>query len=141
MQTECWTKMWPGARLPTSTNCSRNILRAGCWRNSRTGAGQNPWQESDIQPTVAEQLKRGKPGLPALPTTGWEESTLLAVAMTDNPAQFIRNLIPVNLPLAARCANLPEHHPAHEKAVAGRPGADHNPEADLRRGLVPPKRW
>ena len=71
---------------------------------------QTPWHESDIKPTAAEQLKTldKSQELPALPTTGWEESTLLAVAMTNNPAQFIRDLLAVNLPLAARCANLPE---------------------------------
>ncbi len=68
------------------------------------------WHEAEIKPTVAEQLKSldKSQELPPLPTTGWEESTLLAVSMTPNPAQFIRDLMAVNLPLAARCANLPE---------------------------------
>ncbi|MCL4868898.1 MAG: SUMF1/EgtB/PvdO family nonheme iron enzyme [Anaerolineae bacterium] len=71
---------------------------------------QTPWHEADIQPSVAEQLPtlgKGDALLP-LPTTGWEESSVLAAAMTANPEQFIRDLMAANLPLAARCATLPE---------------------------------
>ncbi|MFN6201013.1 MAG: SUMF1/EgtB/PvdO family nonheme iron enzyme, partial [Acidobacteriota bacterium] len=42
--------------------------------------------------------------LPPLPQTGWEETTLTAVAMARDPVAFLRQLIPHNLPLAARCA-------------------------------------
>lgn len=98
---------------------------------------KTPWHERDIQPSVAEQLQvlDKSQELPTLPTTGWEESTLLAVAITPNPAQFIRDLIPVNLPLAARCANLPELTipPALKKQLQDTLlERINNPEADLR---------
>ena len=46
--------------------------------------------------------------LPPAPTTGWEESALLAVGLMPNPEPFINELMPHNLPLAARCAALAE---------------------------------
>ncbi|NCF69164.1 MAG: SUMF1/EgtB/PvdO family nonheme iron enzyme [Chloroflexi bacterium] len=65
-----------------------------------------PWKTRDVSPSLEEtlaMLEVSEP-LPALPATGWEESTILAAAMTGDPAQFVANLIPGNLPLAARCA-------------------------------------
>ncbi len=46
--------------------------------------------------------------LPLLPTTGWEETTVLAAAMTPDPAGFVTCLLEVNLPLAGRCAAQPD---------------------------------
>ncbi|MFM8395816.1 MAG: SUMF1/EgtB/PvdO family nonheme iron enzyme, partial [Acidobacteriota bacterium] len=67
---------------------------------------------------VAESLKvtlakigMGEP-LPTLPQTGWEETTVTAAPMAKDPVAFIRELIPHNLPLAARCAASPEIRPS-----------------------------
>lgn len=68
------------------------------------------WRETDISPTVREQLatlpRSGK--LPDLPTTGWEETFMLAAAMVDAPDGFLQALAAVNLPLAGRCAAQPD---------------------------------
>jgi formylglycine-generating enzyme required for sulfatase activity len=65
------------------------------------------WHVDEVSPTLAERLETlavGDP-LPPLPATGWEETSVLAVAMTKQPEAYVRQLMAVNLPLAARCAN------------------------------------
>ncbi|MCB0020484.1 MAG: SUMF1/EgtB/PvdO family nonheme iron enzyme, partial [Anaerolineales bacterium] len=47
------------------------------------------------------KLASGQP-VPALATTGWEETTLLAVEMTQEPEAYVRALLKANLPLASR---------------------------------------
>lgn len=68
------------------------------------------WRDVDITPSMREALavlpRSGT--LPDLPTTGWEETFLLATAMTDAPDDFLRALAEVNLPLAGRCAAQPD---------------------------------
>ena len=68
-----------------------------------------PWQAAEITPGLHEILASLPPGetLPALPATGWEETTVLAAAMADEPEAFIRALMPANLVVAGRAANLP----------------------------------
>jgi formylglycine-generating enzyme required for sulfatase activity len=71
---------------------------------------QVEWEADKVSPSLDEtltQLADGDP-LPPLPQTGWEETTLTAAPLAANPEQFIRDLIPRNLPLAARCAAAPE---------------------------------
>jgi formylglycine-generating enzyme required for sulfatase activity len=69
---------------------------------------------------VAEPLEKTVAGiaagdpLPPLPQTGWEETTLTAAAMARDPVAFIRQLIPHNLPLAARCAKSGEIRESQE---------------------------
>ena len=46
--------------------------------------------------------------LPLIDQTGWEETILIAAPMAEDSNRFIRDLIPHNLPLAARCAASPE---------------------------------
>jgi formylglycine-generating enzyme required for sulfatase activity len=46
--------------------------------------------------------------LPPLPTTGWEETAVLAAAMVGAPDAFVGDLMAVNLPLAGRCAAQPD---------------------------------
>src|SRR5215813_11479730 len=68
------------------------------------------WSSEKVSPTLTEtiaDLADGDP-LPSLPQTGWEETTLTAAPMARDPQSFIRDLIPHNLPLAARCAASPE---------------------------------
>lgn len=64
------------------------------------------WLAADISPSVRELLQTlPKSGtLPDLPTTGWEETFLLAAAMVSQPDTFLRTLAAFNLPLAGRCA-------------------------------------
>ncbi len=65
-----------------------------------------PWRAADIRPSVPELIATLPPAdeLPPLPTTGWEETTVLAAAMTADPATFVRGLMATNLVLAGRCA-------------------------------------
>ncbi len=68
------------------------------------------WHVDEVTPTLKElvaELSVGDP-LPGLPATGWEETTLLAAALTSEPEQFLTELKAINLPLAARCAALPD---------------------------------
>ena len=62
---------------------------------------------SALNPTyhqVITTLEAGVP-VPNLPTTGWEETMILAAEMTAEPEILIRELISLNLPLAGRCAS------------------------------------
>lgn len=68
------------------------------------------WRAAEIRPTLREILETLSTNerLPPLPTTGWEETTLLAVAMVPDPESFVRALMDVNLALAGRCACQPD---------------------------------
>ncbi len=69
-----------------------------------------PWRADAVQPSLTETLDNlavGDP-LPGLPTTGWEETTLLAAALAGDPAAFVAAVAAVHLPLAGRCAAAPE---------------------------------
>jgi formylglycine-generating enzyme required for sulfatase activity len=96
-----------------------------------------PWHKDELKPTLDEvltQISDSDP-LPGPPTTGWEETTVLAVPMTAGPEAYIRQLMVVNLPLAARCATTPEVtirptlKAELQQALIAR---TQNPEADLR---------
>lgn len=71
-----------------------------------------PWRAQEVEPRLGEVIETLPPGetLPALPQTGWEETALLAAAMTPDVPAFVRDLLAVNPPLAGRCATLPEVH-------------------------------
>lgn len=73
------------------------------------GLAQVKWLEEDIKPSVQDELQAlPKSGtLPDLPTTGWEETFMLAAAMVAVADNFLRVLADVNLPLAGRCAAQP----------------------------------
>ncbi len=65
-----------------------------------------PWHVNKVDKSVADtvdELDVSSP-LPRLPATGWEESTLLAAAMSQNQEAFVNGLMTPALPLAARCA-------------------------------------
>ncbi|AEI99994.1 Sulphatase-modifying factor protein [Nitrosomonas sp. Is79A3] len=68
------------------------------------------WLAAEISPSVRELLQTlPKSGtLPDLPTTGWEETFMLAAAMVNEPDKFLRTLADSNLPLAGRCAAQPD---------------------------------
>jgi len=68
-----------------------------------------PWRAADISPTVPERLASLAPAdsLPPLPQTGWEETTILAAAMTPDKEAFVRGLLPHSLTVAGRAAATP----------------------------------
>jgi formylglycine-generating enzyme required for sulfatase activity len=67
------------------------------------------WRADRVSPTVDEVIDSlaAADGLPGLPQTGWEETTLLAAAMTSDPAAFVRDVMDANLSLAGRIAARP----------------------------------
>jgi len=69
----------------------------------------SPWRAAEIRPGVRELLDTLPPAetLPPLPQTGWEETTILAAAMSGEPEAFLRALMPHNLEVAGRAARLP----------------------------------
>ena len=65
-----------------------------------------PWRVDQVAPSLADTvaaLEASDP-LPPLPATGWEETAVLAAAMTADQEGFVTGLMAANLPLAARCA-------------------------------------
>jgi formylglycine-generating enzyme required for sulfatase activity len=98
---------------------------------------QVEWEAEKVSPSLAEKLAELGDGDPltALEQTGWEETTLTAAPMAKDAEQFIRELMPNNLPLAARCAASPEVKIGEElkreiqDALVDRTG---NQTADLR---------
>jgi formylglycine-generating enzyme required for sulfatase activity len=95
------------------------------------------WRSDRAPESLAEALSRlgdGDP-LPGLPATGWEESGVLAAAMVRDAECYVRALMEVNLPLAARCAANPEAgvSEALQREVAQALAARvQDPAADLR---------
>jgi class 3 adenylate cyclase/formylglycine-generating enzyme required for sulfatase activity len=67
---------------------------------------QAPWRAAEVSPGIEETLRGLGPAdpLPPLPTTGWEETTLMAAALTSDADAFVRAVAGTNLVLAARCA-------------------------------------
>ena len=68
------------------------------------------WRADSVKPSLAETIARlaDSDPLPPLPQTGWEETTVLAAALSIKPDVFISSLVAMNLPLAARCASAPD---------------------------------
>jgi formylglycine-generating enzyme required for sulfatase activity len=64
------------------------------------------WRADEMSPSLPEVLAGigDADPLPAAPTTGWEETFILAAAMAPSPEAFVTSLMAVNLPLAGRCA-------------------------------------
>ncbi|MFZ1398595.1 MAG: SUMF1/EgtB/PvdO family nonheme iron enzyme, partial [Candidatus Promineifilaceae bacterium] len=98
-----------------------------------------PWHAGEVTPKLAgvlASLAVSDP-LPSLPATGCEETARLAAAMmpASEAARFVTALMDANLPLAARCAALPEvmlppaQIAALQEALLARIG---DPQADLR---------
>jgi len=106
-------------------------------RVALAGLASVAWRETDITPSVPEWLETlPRSGtLPDLPTTGWEETFMLAAAMMTVPDDFIRVLAGVNLPLAGHCAAQPDvnisadmRHDLQRRLIT----RSRDPEADLR---------
>jgi len=56
---------------------------------------------------VLSQLALGEP-LPPLPSTGWEETAVMAAALAEDPDAYVRNILTVNPALAGRCLAAPD---------------------------------
>ncbi|MEZ5584928.1 MAG: hypothetical protein R3F37_21100 [Candidatus Competibacteraceae bacterium] len=71
---------------------------------------ETAWEAGKTSPSLEQTLAviADSDPLSPLPGTGWEETTLLAAAMVDNPDAFVGPLLDVNLPLAGRCAAQPD---------------------------------
>jgi formylglycine-generating enzyme required for sulfatase activity len=64
-----------------------------------------PWKSAELARSTEILLAEGgDDDLPESPTTGWEESALMAASLSERPEAFIRGLVPANLALAGRCA-------------------------------------
>ena len=87
-----------------------------------------PWRSTDISPSVPQLLQELEVSetLSPLPQTGWEETTLMAVAMASDPTAQVAALMEVNLALAGRAAGQVE--------LTGR--LDDGLQEALRRALV-----
>ncbi|MDP1949686.1 MAG: SUMF1/EgtB/PvdO family nonheme iron enzyme [Nitrosomonas sp.] len=72
-------------------------------RAALIGLAQVAWLAADISPSVPEWLQTlpESAALPDLPTTGWEETFMLAAAMVEAQEDFLRAL-------AGRCAAQPD---------------------------------
>lgn len=100
-------------------------------------AASGRWHVDEVEPRLADVLETlaDSDPLPAIPTTGWEETTLLAAAIAPDPAAYLRGLMTQHLALAARAAAAPEVSAPPElitdlqSALLERMA---NPQADLR---------
>lgn len=71
---------------------------------------QQAWHKDQVRPSLAETLKNlplDDP-LPLLANSGWAESSKIAATLCNDPDAFVRNLMPVNLPLAGEAAAQPD---------------------------------
>ncbi len=68
------------------------------------------WRADRVQPSLPDTLAQigDSDPLPPLPGTGWEETTVLAAAITRDPEAFVAALMDADLPLAGRCAATPD---------------------------------
>ncbi len=100
-----------------------------------------PWEMDQIVPSLADTLAglEVSDPLPAAPATRWQETALLAAAMTTDQTGFVAGLAESNLPLAARCAASPDVH-VSDRAVTDIQRAllrrIASPQADLRARIV-----
>ncbi|MBK8539267.1 MAG: SUMF1/EgtB/PvdO family nonheme iron enzyme [Ardenticatenia bacterium] len=103
----------------------------------RADLATSEWRADRISPTVAEQIASLAPAepLPPLSATGWEETMLLASAMTADQDAFVEQLADRNLPLAGRCAAQPESkvtEPVKERLRWSLVNRSRDAKADLR---------
>ncbi|MFM9887298.1 MAG: DUF4062 domain-containing protein, partial [Burkholderiales bacterium] len=95
------------------------------------------WRASVIQPGLADligTLASSEP-IPDAPSTGWEETFVLAAAMSSARDRLIDALARTNLPLAGRCAAQPDVQCSDgllKELRAALIERSRHPEADLR---------
>ncbi|MCB0217452.1 MAG: SUMF1/EgtB/PvdO family nonheme iron enzyme [Caldilineae bacterium] len=98
---------------------------------------------AEISPAVDEVIDSLDPADPLPPPsgTGWEETTILAAAMAEDPPSFLRGVMETNLALAGRAASQPDLMPLLPAdllddlrwALVHR---SRDPEADLRNRIA-----
>ena len=79
-------------------------------RQPQAALVQQEWHADRLVPglqATLHDLADADP-LPPLPSTGWEETTVLAAAMASHPERFLTDLMVQHLALAGRCAAQPE---------------------------------
>ena len=94
---------------------------------------QQEWRAERVVPSLQATLHdlADADPLPPLPTTGWEETTVLAAAMARDPERFVTALMPQNLALAGRCAAQPEvriSEATEGQSALGAGGTDPGPQ-------------
>jgi formylglycine-generating enzyme required for sulfatase activity len=98
---------------------------------------QQEWRAHRVIPGLQETLRdlADSDPLPPLPGTGWEETTVLAAAMAEEPDRFVTEVMAHNLALAGRCAAQPEAAVSEALKQTVRwalVDRTQDPEADLR---------
>ena len=86
-------------------------MRRVTWRGRRRRHWcTRPGVRDDVEPGLQATLQglADADPLPPLPGTGWEETTLLAAAITVDADRFVADLMVHNLALAGRCAAQPD---------------------------------
>ncbi|MCB1908900.1 MAG: SUMF1/EgtB/PvdO family nonheme iron enzyme, partial [Rhodocyclaceae bacterium] len=125
-------EVWFAHQLMQEYFAARTICDAprAAWLN---GA----WRADAVEPPLAQALAAladAEP-LPMLPASGWEETHLLAAAMSADAEAYVRALAAVDLPLAGRCAALaevPVSPPLGDELRRALVARSRAPEADLR---------
>lgn len=98
---------------------------------------RTPWRADDVRPSLDEVKGMIAPAdpLPPLPTSGWEQTTLMSAAMTEAPDAFIEAVMAGNLALAGWCVAQPDVTVAdevHARLVEALVARSRAPEADVR---------
>ena len=95
------------------------------------------WRAATISPSLDEVIAGlgDADALPELPPSGWEETFVLAAALTPRADDFVAALGVVNLPLAGRCAAQPDvavSDPLRRRLQDELIARSRDPAADLR---------
>ena len=103
------------------------------------GLVRQAWKSGEVRPPIDLLLSQIAPAdpLPPMPSTGWEETSILAAAISTEPEAFVEGMIASNLALAGRAAAQPglaSRLPAalRSKLRAALLERSHHPDADLR---------
>ena len=77
------------------------------------------WCAQAFNPSLTDLLSQLPAGetLPRIPSTGWEETVLMAAAMVKDVDGFLNKLMEANLPLAGRAARQPEVYERASQSV------------------------
>jgi len=67
---------------------------------------RSPWRTDEVRPSLLDVQRMIAPAdpLPPLSTTGWEQTALMAAAMSTEPDRFVEAVMAGNLSLAGWCA-------------------------------------
>jgi len=96
-----------------------------------------PWRAADVRPTLEQtmaMIATADP-LPPLPSSGWDQTAILAAAISPDPDTFVSRVMDVNLALAGQCAGQPDvrlGEPLQTRLSQALATRSRDPEADLR---------